>query len=152
MQQHFEMLGTPASLNDLQLFESAWQVQLPLMYKKFLLEFNACKPALNEFNTPIGGIGGFDCIRYFLGFVGTQTYLDLNERTKYTRGDMPDSWIPIAEVSCGCLVCIDCSRNDNSIYYWDYATRYASVEEYYANKKLASSFLELLAMLHAESE
>lgn len=140
------------SNTDVRQLEDRFGYSIPDEYRAFLLANNACEVMPCMFDCLAPGTGGEDIVREFFGIVHEPEYLDVSWQLKWTRGDMPDEWLPIAELACGCLLCIACGDRENgAIFYWDYYDRPEDNNEWYDFVyKIANSFSEFLELLRPE--
>ena len=136
---------SPSNIDE---FERARDIKLPLEYREFLLNTNGGVP--NDVVYPIEGfqLNPFGGLQIFFGVDTGISYASLEVVLDMYAGGIPQGVIPIADNGGGDYVCIDLRRGMSKIVFWDkrpyWSTGLWREEDLYPVADSFSSFLGAL--------
>jgi hypothetical protein len=137
----------PTSSDQITAFENHWSIQLPEVYRNFLLKNNGGEPVPAEFPIVDMPHNPTSEIKVFFGLGAKIESEDLEWYLKNVAIPQIPKILPIAETPMGDYLCLDTSRPKCPVIYWDRKECWGDGNKivFYL---IAKSFEEFLALIN----
>ena len=145
--------GPPLDIGRIVDFESKHEVQLPVPYKSFLLQFNGGRPKPSRsfsWQTCLGA--NMSVVEYFYTIDASSSSRDLGVIIETTRDALWPDLLAIASDGCGNEICIGIARqNYGQIFFWNWYVHMGyplhSARDNIVLRKIADDFDEFFSSL-----
>jgi SMI1-KNR4 cell-wall len=136
---------TPTAIEE---FEGTFGLQLPELFKQFLLATNGGRPRNPSF--PISGLASnpIGDVNFFFGIAPQMDVYDLQKIFKRFVGRIPNDMVPTGENGGVDYICLDLRNGGERVVFWDHAHFWSTGEWRESDLYfIAGSFDEFLTSL-----